>query len=326
MLCVAAFFCTLLIFSGCEKKESQSVQSLAEEEKVIKIGVMLPLTGSNTQQGVETQFLLKLFERAINETDIGINLPLHNMAGLPNLGGAKVKFILGDCSTVDIAMADAERLITVEKVIGIGGAFSSASTKTAMVPVEKYGVILLSEGTSESLAEANYKYFGRTYPGDDFFIRTTFDYLKFLNEKKGAGIKNIALVCEDSEFGANIAKVERKYAKEYNFNIIEDIFYSATTSNVTSEVLRLKRANADAVIMSSYIADALLFMSTFKEQNYMPKMIFGQRGGFMSSDFLMNLKSDSDYVFTTSRWNYDFKQSDFKGSRGTLQKGIFRRY
>ncbi len=58
--------------------------------------------------------------------------------------------------------------------------------------------------------------------------------------------------------------------------------------------------------MSSYIADALLFMSTFKEQNYAPKMLMGQRGGFASSDFIRNLQTDADYVFSTARWNTDF--------------------
>jgi branched-chain amino acid transport system substrate-binding protein len=277
-----------------------------QQTKVIKIGALVPLNGSQTQAGVEVQALLKLFEKAINEK-VDINLPLHDVEGLPNLGGAKVKFVIGDCSTPDVAMAEAERLITQEGVIGLCGNFTSSSTKTCMVPAEKYGVILLSEGTSESLAAAGYKYYGRTYPGDDTFIKDTFEYIKYLNDSEKAGIKNVAIVCEDSEFGANIGKTERKWAASYGIPIIEDISYSKDALNVTSEVLRLKKANPDVVIMSSYIADALLFMSTMKEQKYFPKMLIGQRGGFASSDFVRTLKNNSDYVFSTARWNNDFK-------------------
>ncbi len=273
--------------------------------EVINIGLLVPLTGTQTQAGVEVQALAKLLEDAIN-VGVDIDLPIADGKGLPGLGGAKVKFVVGDLSTPDIAAIEAERLITEHKVIGLAGNFSSASTKTAMVPAEKYKAILLSEGTSESLTTAGYKYFGRSYPGDDTFIRDTFEYLKFLNETKGANIKNIALCSEDTEFGTNIAKTEQKWAGEYGFNIIENISYSAQASNVTSEVLRLKQADADAVIMSSYIADALLYMSTFKEQNYFPKMLFGQRGGFASSDFISKLGNDADYVFSTARWNTDF--------------------
>jgi branched-chain amino acid transport system substrate-binding protein len=57
--------------------------------------------------------------------------------------------------------------------------------------------------------------------------------------------------------------------------------------------------------MSSYIADALLFMSTFREQDYFPSVLFGQRGGFASSDFVKNLGEDANYVFSTARWNTD---------------------
>jgi branched-chain amino acid transport system substrate-binding protein len=297
-------FIAVLLVAGCAGSGTAADGGSAG---TVKIGVLVPLIGPQTQAGVEVQALLRLFRDVINGTDAGVALPFHDVEGLPNLGGAKVEFVIGDLSTPDIAMAEAERLITEEGVIGLAGNFSSASTKTSMVPVGKYGVILLSEGTSESLTEAGYKYYGRTYPGDETFIRDTFEYIKTLNEKKGAGVKTVALVCEDSEFGANIGKTERKWAKEYNFEVIEDISYSAAASNVTSEALRLKRANADAVIMSSYIADALLFMSTFKEQNYMPKMLFGQRGGFAVSDFLTNLGRDADYVFSTARWNTDFK-------------------
>ena len=289
--------------------------------KTINIGLLVPLTGTQTQAGVEVQALAKLLEDAIN-VGIDVNLPIHDGKGLPNLGGAKVKFVVGDLSTPDIAAIEAERLITEHKVIGLAGNFSSASTKTAMVPAEKYKVILLSEGTSESLTAAGYKYFGRTYPGDDTFIRDTFEYIKTLNDTKGANIKNIALCSEDTEFGTNIAKTEVKWAAQYGMNIIENISYSATASNVTSEVLRLKKANADAVIMSSYIADALLFMSTFKEQNYFPKMLFGQRGGFASSDFIGKLGKDSDYVFSTARWNTDFN-SDISKKMAELYKSKY---
>ncbi len=279
----------------------------ASAAETIKIGVLVPLTGPAVQAGVEVQALLKLFEDSINNKNAEVKLPFWDTEGLPNLGNAKVEFVVGDLSTIDIAMIEAERLITEEEVIGLAGNFSSASTKTAMVMADKYGVILLSEGTSESLTEEGYAYFGRTYPGDDVFIRDTFEYIKWLNENEGANVKDIALVSEDSEFGANIGKTERKWAAEYGFNIVEDISYSATNSNVTSEVLRLKNVDADAVIMSSYIADALLFMSTFKEQNYFPKMLMGQRGGFAASDFMRNLGKDADYCMSTARWNTDFK-------------------
>lgn len=276
----------------------------AGDAEVIKIGLMVSLTGSGVQAGQECQALAKIFEDIINNEHSDISLPFAADAGLPNLNGAKIQFVVGDQSSTDVALSEAERLITEEGVVGFCGNFSSATTKTVMVAAEKYGVPVLSEGTSMSLLEAEYEYFGRSFPGDDLFIANSFDYLDYL-KSQGKEIKTIALVSEDSEFGTNIGKVEAAAAAEYGYEVIENISYSAAATNVTSEVLRLKEADADVVLMSSYAADALLFVSTFKEQNYFPKMLFGQRGGFMASDFTINLGNDSDYVLTTSRWNSD---------------------
>ena len=277
----------------------------AEEPETVKIGLMVSLTGFGVQAGEECQALAHVFEEIINNEHPELNLPLAAEAGLPGLGGAKVEFVIGDQSSTDIAQAEAERLITEEGIIGICGNFSSATTKTAMVAAEKYGVPLISEGTSMTLTEAGYEYFCRTFPGDDKFIEDTFTYLDTLNAENGADIRTVCLVSEDSEFGTNIAKIEQATAEAHGYEIVENISYSKDATNVTSEVIRIAAADADVVMMSSYATDALLFMRTYKEQNYFPKMLFGQRGGFMASDFTLNLGNDSDYVLTTSRWNSD---------------------
>ncbi|WYJ77932.1 branched-chain amino acid transport system substrate-binding protein [Enterococcus sp. DIV2402] len=281
-----------------------SVEKNTEEKNEVSIGVLVPLNGAQTQAGKEVTQLLELIEDVVNRPS-DLSLPFHEGIGLPNLNGVKIRFVIGDSSTPDIAMVEAERLITEENVIGLTGLLSSSSTKTIMVPAERYEVVLLGEGTSETLTDAGYEYFGRTYPGDDTFIEDTFSYLREISNASDKPINTVALVSEDSEFGANIALIERKWLNEYDFELVEDISYSALASNVTSEVLRIRQAKPDAVIMSSYIADALLFMSTFREQDYFPSVLFGQRGGFASSDFVKNLGEDANYVFSTARWNTD---------------------
>lgn len=316
---VAATLATLMVASLAACGETNAPETKAPETKaeggetqaaggetadVVKIGLMVSLTGGGVQAGQECQALAHVFEEIINNEHPELNLPLAKEAGLPGLGGAKVQFVVGDQSSTDVAQAEAERLITEEGVIGLCGNFSSATTKTAMVAAEKYSVPLLSEGTSMSLVEAAYEMWGRTFPGDDIFIDNSFDYLDALKEK-GNDIKTVCLVSEDSEFGTNIAKVEAEAAAAHGYEIVENISYNKDATNVTSEVLRVKAADADVVMMSSYAADALLFMSAYKEQGYMPKMLFGQRGGFMASDFTINLGNDSDFVLSTSRWNAD---------------------
>ena len=306
MIALILSLAVILSLAACATNEETAAPEENEvaEAETIKIGLLVALTGTNTQTGTEVQYMAQLFEDVINNV-VDINLPFHDTEGLPGLGGAKVEIVVGDAATPDIAMSEAERLITEEGVIGIVSNAGSAATKTIMVPAEKYGCIVLTEGTSTSLNEAGYTYWGRSFPGDDLFCRDSFVFMEYLNESQDAGIETVAIVCEDTEFGSNMGNVMRNFANEFGFDVVEDISYSATASNVTSEVLRLKEADPDAVLMSSYTADALLFMSTFKEQNFFPKMLIGQRGGFSTSDFMTNLGEDSNYVLSTGRWNPD---------------------
>ena len=55
-------------------------------------------------------------------------------------------------------------------------------------------------------------------------------------------------------------------------------------------------------MMSSYANDTITIMKEFKAQGYFPKMLLGQRGGFMSSGFAKTLGADADTVLTTARW------------------------
>jgi branched-chain amino acid transport system substrate-binding protein len=57
--------------------------------------------------------------------------------------------------------------------------------------------------------------------------------------------------------------------------------------------------------MASYTSDTILLIKTFKELNFNPKLIIGQRGGFMVSEFFTALGKDAEYLMTTSAWNAD---------------------
>lgn len=294
---VIFIICMLVCLTGCTDETS-------EDSDTIKIGLMVSLTGTNVQQGEEMIACVEMFQDIINN-EVDINLPFHDVSGLPNLGGAKVEYVLGDCNSTDVTLTEAERLITEEGVIGIAGSLSSATTKTAMVSADKYGCIVLSEGTAESLLDQNYTYFGRTFPGDSTFIDKSCEYIEYLNETENTDLKTVALISEDSEFGTNIANVEIEACEKYGFEVVENISYNAQATNLTSEVLRLKEADADVVLASSFISDALLLVSTMKEQDYFPEVFLGQRGGYVASDFVTNLGEDAEYICSTARWNGD---------------------
>ena len=229
-------------------------------------------------------------------------------AGLPNLNGAKIELVFADSKQdPTTATSEAKRLITEEGIVALTGQYTSAVTKAVAVVTETYGIPLLTAGSSPSLTapETGLEWYFRFGPNDDTYIEDAFKYLTELNESGKADAKTIALVSEDTEFGANIRLSEQKLAEKYGFEVVEDISYSASATNVSAEVLKIKTADPDVIFMSSYSSDAILYLKTFKEQNYVPKMLLGQRGGFVQTDFLDTMAGDTEYICTTAGWSAD---------------------
>ena len=266
----------------------------------IKLGLMIAKNGQSLSSD-EWEVLAGIFEDVINNKHEDLSLPFAADEGLPNLGGAKVEFVTGEQIDTQTAVQEAERLIQEEGVVGLFGHFTSNTTAAAMVAAEKYSVPLLSEGTSMSLLDAGYDYWLRSFGGDDFYVESSMEFIDSVKEASG-DISTIALCSENSDFGTGIATLEKAAAEEHGYEVIENVFYDSTDRDVSSKVRLLKDAGADVVMMSSYATDALAFMEEFKAQDYFPKMLLGQRGGFMSSGFAKTLGKDADTVLTTARW------------------------
>lgn len=181
------------------------------------------------------------------------------------------------------------------------GILGSSGVKVCATAFEKYGIPYVTNASSPSLTTSGYEYLVRIFPDDSLYCRSMFEMIDEMNKEQAAGIKTIALCSEDSEFGVNIDTIEADLAAEYGLELVEHISYSASATNVTSEVLKLKAADADVVMFSSYTADAILFMQTFKEQNYYPKMLVGQRGGFSRTEMFQTVPEAMQYVYNTWR-------------------------
>ncbi|MCD8121609.1 MAG: ABC transporter substrate-binding protein [Clostridiales bacterium] len=291
--------------------ESAAEASEATEDanvETIKIGFLTPMSGSNATYGLQVKAAGEMIRDVINEAHPELACALAEAAGLPNLNGAKIELVFADSKQdPTTAASEVKRLITEENVVLMTGQYTSAVTKAVAVVTETYGIPLLTAGSSPSLTDPDtgLEWYFRYCPNDDYFIEDAFKYLDYLNESQGADIKTVALVSEDTEFGANIRISEQTLAEQYGYEVVEDISYSSSATNVSSEVLRIKTADPDAIFMASYSSDAILYMKTFKEQNYLPKLILGQRGGFVQTDFLDTMGKDIEYICTTAGWSAD---------------------
>ena len=164
-----------------------------------------------------------------------------------------------------------------------------------------------AESSQPALTQRGLKYFFRTSPTDETFTKMMFDFLKDFAAKSGQKFQTASIFHEDTAFGTDSAKVQERLAKENSVRILEKITYKAQTTSLSSEVQRLKAANADVLFPSSYTSDAFLLLRTAKELDYNPKMILAQNAGFTDPSFLTTMGKDAEGAITRSPYNSDLE-------------------
>jgi len=283
-----------------------SMPGLAEEVNEVRIGVIWPMTGPIPYLGNLCKTVTDLGEDLINKSyDIDSPDDIFRSKGLPNLGGAKVRLINGDDEgNADVGRATAERLITVEKAHALLGTVMSGVTLTISAVAERYGIPMVnSNSTSPKLTQRGYKWFFRTTPHAHTFVGTILEFLKDLNEtKKDVDIKTIAVVCEDTQWGQDAAEVIRNKAPQFGFKIAVDVAYPHESTDVEAEVLRVKTTKPDAIFMSSYDSDALLFQKTYKKYDVNIPIV-GNDTGHQDTIFAKTLGKAANYVMTRDLWS-----------------------
>ena len=284
------------------------LSGFAHAQAEVKIGVIYPLTGPGAAVGAELRSALELAVDIINNGAPGIaELPFSAGKGLPNLKGAKIKLVFADHqANPQTGATEAERLITQEKVVAIVGAYNSAVTATASQVAERAGIPFLNpESSSASLTARGFKWFFRTTPHDDLFVHNAFEFLRELEAKKGIKPGVVVTLNENGLWGTETTKLQAKLAPEYKLNLVKQVLYPAKTTQLTSEVQTLKAAAPNLVLQSSYTADAILSMKTYKELGFSPDMILANNAGFTDTDFIRTLGKDAEYVITREVWALD---------------------
>ncbi len=267
------------------------------EEKVVKVGVILPLSGKLAETGAD---LKRGIEFAVEQ--------INAQGGIKSLGGAKIVLVYGDSAgKPETGAAEAERLITEEKVVAIIGAYQSAVSKTVSEVCERYKVPMLNpDSTSPTLTARGYKWFFRTTPHDETFAKQHVEFVKWLNKKFGNQIKTVAIIHEDTEWGTATANAWKKYFTEAGFKVVKVVSYhAATVTSLDSEVESLKAANPDLLLAASYVSDAILLVQTMKQKDFNPKAVLAQDAGFINPSYVKQVGKDGFYIFSREVFNWD---------------------
>jgi branched-chain amino acid transport system substrate-binding protein len=265
----------------------------------VKVGILLPLSGAVAPIGQNNR---RGHELAIEE--------INASGGIKSLGGAKLVLVDGDTQgNPNVGIQETEKLAR-QGVVAIMGAYQSNVTFPTTQIAEKLQVPYIDPvAIADSITEGrNFKYTFKVSPKASWYARDQFAFIQWLGEKTDKPVKTAVLMFEDTLFGKSTSSGQEKSAAEYGIEIIDKISYPASTPDMTATISRIKSLNPDALILVSYISDAVLITKTMKELGVnIP--ILGTSAGHIDPAYIANLGELAEYSFTVGEWSPDLKKA-----------------
>jgi len=252
----------------------------------IKVGVLLPLTGSQAKFG---EIEKRSYEMAAEEI---------NAKG--GVRGMKIELLFeDDTGKPDVGRSGVEKLISREKVPVITGGYSSSVTAAA-APVAQQSKVpfVICTGSADDITEKGYDYVFRINPPASEYPKSVETFLK----EVAVDVKTVALLYENSAFGQSSSKSFEEDAKRLGLNILVKEGYQAGAIDFKPILTKVKAVNPDMIYMVSYVMDASLLMRQSKELRITPKMFVGGGAGFTLPEFAKSAGDAADGVFSATLW------------------------
>ncbi len=282
---VVAVVLSIAMLGGCNSGANK-----AASDKII-IGAVYPLTGAVASTG---QNIKK-----------GIDLAVEDINTSGGVLGKKLEIVYGDTQgDPKIGMSEAERLMTQGNVPVMLGAYQSGVTEVISQVAEKNATPLLSAiSTADVLTTRGYKYFFRMAPTNMMYLRDMVQYVVDWNAKSHSNLKTVAIIADNTLLGQETAKWGKYWADKQGLSVIKVILYSRDAADLSSEVVTLKSAKPDVLMVDPYVSDAILLVKTMHEQGFKPKIMISKATGVIDPNFLKNLHSQAEGITTAVEWN-----------------------
>jgi branched-chain amino acid transport system substrate-binding protein len=239
-----------LVLTGCQ----------SSNDKEVKIAFLNPLSGSNVDAG----------QQDLNAAQLAVE-DINKAGGIKALNGAMIKLVVVDTtSDPKSATSTAERVFSTEKVSGGVGTGISALTLPILPIVEKARIPIITNSINDQISSQGYKYTFQLAPHGSQFGNTQVLFLKELNEKYKLGIKDVAVVYENSGYGVSTAGGIKDIAEKAGLHVVLYEAYPHGFTDASSLVTKIKRSGAKALFPIAYTTDAKLIINTMRQMNTCP--------------------------------------------------------
>lgn len=237
----------LLFAGGCTKKNDEE----------IKIGVITPLSGEGATYG--------------NATKRGVDLAVDEINQKGGIDGKKIVIVYEDDQIkAEVGTKAIQKLISIDKVPVILGAFGS-SVSLAIAPIaEKSKVVLFSaSSTADALKDAG-DYFFRNVPPNSMQGKSAAD---FAIDKLGA--KNAAILYMNNDYGVSLTKSFEEVFVQKGGNILIKENYNPDDKDFRTQLSKIKEKSPEVIFYPGHYKESAQILKQAKELGIKAKFIGG---------------------------------------------------
>lgn len=221
----------------------------------IKLGAVLPLTGTNATIGKDQQRGIELAVAKINKGD--------------GVLGKKLEVDIEDSAgTAEASIQAAKKLVSVAKVPAVIGEYSSGNSIPLQQYLQSQGVVGINPGSSSIEMRKTGSLQFSTIGLDDVAGAFTADALK------NKGYKSIAILAPNNAYGSGIVSSVSDAFKKLGGTVTTTGLYTEGQSDYRQELNRLKSSKPDAYVVTTYGKDGTVINREIYELGMTDKPVF----------------------------------------------------
>jgi len=292
-----------------------ATQQAMAQDKVIRIGAPLPLTGALAPEGIKQQEGYDLWAEEVNK------------AGGIKVGNDryKVQLVYYDYqSATPRAVQLTEKLASEDKVNFIFSPFGSGATKASSNVSEKYKIPTISStGSSEQVYDQGYKYLFGTLNSNVVVSKALTKYFK----EKAPNVKKVAIYSRNDLFPLALATSLDDAAKAAGYQVIYFEKYPLNAMDHSAALTELRAKGADWIYVSGYTDDLIRIRKQMSE-NKVSAPVITMLAGPAYPEFTESLGDIANGVTSVTWWHpaLRFKENDVFGSTENFVKLFQAKY
>ncbi len=269
----------------------------AAEKKEIVVGSSICLTGPQAAPGADLKWA---YEQAVADINKAGGIPVKEYGKkLP------VKLVIADDeSDAGKAAAAVEKLIKLDKVDLLLPSHSTPLVIANCITAEKYKKYL--HGTACIIPpwlEQKFKWSTLLFFDMSTFAGIPFTVMKSL--PPSGKIERPALLMDDTPDGKAMGPLFRMSAEKAGYKFAVDEEWAVGAKDYSSQIIRLKEKNVDAIIIIGTSADLITFVRQMKENKFSVKYFYGYKGTWQG-EFSKALGKDAEYILADGFWSESF--------------------